>query len=101
MEKELNLDVCWDFFSKCKHKYEYKNNDTEFDWQNCKDCDLCKKPITEITLGGVFDDIIRDVCFHVWHQNMLINFCVNCGKVLTIDEKVTYKKCFKCFHEFV
>ena len=89
------------FFNNCMHVHKYITNDTEFNWQDCKDCDLCEVELKNRPLGNGVNSVIRDICFHVWHNDILINYCTVCGHQFTDDQRVSHKKCFNCGYRFI
>lgn len=54
------------FKLECKHQKEYENGErvSPFKWQDCKDCICAFIPYL------VGDNILRDVCFAVWHSEI-------------------------------
>lgn len=56
--------------NECKHLKEYeeeeRNQKSEFRWQNCNECSLC-----EIGWTLPNSNIYRDMCFALWHENIL------------------------------
>lgn len=74
MEKKQLLEIIRLIFRQtCKHikaydddQSDYIFSDTYFPWSECTDCVLRNIPC-QIT-----NDVKRDVCFAIWHEDILI-----------------------------
>ncbi len=55
------------FKSECKHQKEFKLGDYKapFNWGKCKECICAYIPFI------VSDHFLRDVCFAMWHDEMI------------------------------
>ena len=96
---ELVDKISRQFYNKCKHLKNYITGDLSFNWESCKDCDLHDIELESLPLGQD-GNVIRDICFHIWHESILINYCPVCGHKFDIDQKVTTKKCYLCGYKF-
>lgn len=69
--KVISIRILREIFEKiCPHQKEYKEGEyknRDFEWKGCSDCVLC-----EITFDPKTEDgFSRDICFHIWHENLL------------------------------
>lgn len=55
----------------CKHKKEYDEYSSDFDWSKCTDCVL-NETVHYVPHGYSTNDVVkRNVCFVVWHDRIL------------------------------
>lgn len=68
-----------EFEEKCKHQDAYKNENIDFNWKQCKDCDLSNKSLHESQWlppdfsidGNGKGTMMRTLCFAIWHEDYL------------------------------
>lgn len=72
------------FKKECKHQKEFTfgEYDTPFKWGECKECVCAYIPFI------VGDNILRDICFAMWHDEMIRYdkeryFEIRDGKIIT------------------
>jgi len=65
-KKEIvSIDLVDAFRALCHHKGKHYKVNSDFEWRDCMDCQLCK------IMRVIPAHVKRDLCWWIWHNGVL------------------------------